>query len=55
MSNKDFINSNAEKIWLICLPNVMISKCNQPGKKFEVNILKEISLVGINLRLVNKI
>jgi len=55
ISNKDFINSNANKIWLICLPNVMISKCNQPGKKFEVNILKEINLVGINLRLVNKI
>ena len=55
ISNKDFINSNADKIWLICLPNVMTSKCNQPGKKFEVNILKEINLVGINLRLVNKI
>ena len=55
MNNKDFINSNASKIWLICLPNVMISKCNQPGKKFNVNILKEISFVGINLRLVNKI
>jgi hypothetical protein len=34
---------------------VMIYKCNQLGKKFNVNILKEISFVGINLRLVNKI
>ena len=32
ISNKDFINSNADKIWLICLPNVMISKCNNPRK-----------------------
>jgi len=55
MNNEDFINSNANKIWLICLPNVMIYKCNQLGKKFNVNILKEISFVGINLRLVNKI
>ena len=55
MNNEDFINSNVNKIWLICLPNVVISKCNQPGKKFDVNILKEISFVGINLRLVNKI
>jgi uncharacterized membrane protein len=55
INNKNFINSNTNKIWLICLPTVMISKCNQPGKKFNINILKEISFVGINLRLVNKI
>ena len=55
VSNENFISSNTNKIWLICLPNVMISKCNQPGKKFNVNILKEIRFVGINLRLVNKI
>ena len=55
INNEDFINSNANKIWLICLPSVIISKCNQTGKKFNVNILKEISFVAINLRLVNKI
>ena len=55
VNNEDFINSNANKIWLICLPNVMVSKCNKPGKKFNVNVLKEISFVAINLRLVNKI
>ena len=55
INNENFINSNTNKIWLICLPTVMISKCNQPGKKFNVNILKEISFVAINLRLVNKI
>jgi len=55
INSEEFINSNVSKIWLICLPNVMISKCNQPGKKFNVNILKEISFVGINLRLINKI
>tara|TARA_Y100000590_G_scaffold139253_1_gene159434 strand:- start:1671 stop:3110 length:1440 start_codon:yes stop_codon:yes gene_type:complete len=55
INSEDFVNSNTNKIWLICLPNVMISKCNQTGEKFNVNILKEISFVGINLRLVNKI
>ena len=54
MNDDDFINSNAEKIWLICLPNIMISKCKQPAKKFNVIILKEVNFVGINLRLVNK-
>ena len=55
ISNENFINSNINKIWLICLPNIMISKCNKPGKNFSGNILKEISFVGINLRLINKI
>ena len=55
MYNEDFINSNTNKIWLICLPDVMISKCSHPGKKFNVIILKELNFVGINLRLVNKI
>ena len=55
INNEDFINSNANKIWLICLPNIMTSKCDKPGKNFSANILKEISFVGINLRLVNKI
>ena len=55
ISNEDFINSNVNKIWLICLPTIMTSKCSKPGKNFSVNILKEISFVGINLRLINKI
>ena len=49
MNDDDFINSNAEKIWLICLPNIMISKCKQPAKKFNVIILKEVNFVGINV------
>ena len=53
IKRNDFYNSNFNKSWIICLPNVSEDKCYNNKEIFNKNFQLEKNVPGINMILIN--
>ena len=51
----DFINSNLEEIWTICILGIMKDRCSVLDKNLNSKIIHEKYFSDINIRQIKKI
>ena len=54
LEKKNFLNSNKDKIWVLCLINIDKDNCNKIKLNPNDNILSEKAIPGMRMALISK-
>jgi len=54
ISKNEYLESNQEKIWVICLTIIVKDKCNNSGSSFNSVILLEKNYPSLKIKLIQK-